>query len=181
MSPFAPSVPAALLSALLLAPSALPQLRDADGTVSASPLGSAGQPAVQTNVEDELYQMSSQAGVIFAGQVLAVRPQLDLAYGSSSGWVEIEFRVDQAIRGCVGEATYVLREWSGLWSGGRQRYSVGQQLLMLLHTPGASGLSSPGRWPGRRDSPHRRWSLAAPAGSLCHRHRAGGRPALDRS
>ncbi len=107
-----------------------------------TPVASA-QSGLSGNMEDELYAMSSQAGVIFAGQVLAVRPQLDLAYGSASGWVEIEFRIDQSIRGCVGQATYVLREWSGLWSGGRQRYTVGQRLLMLLHSPGASGLSSP--------------------------------------
>ena len=87
--------------------------------------------------------MSGQAGVIFAGQVLAVRPQVDLALASGSGWVDIEFRIDEAIRGCIGQATYVLREWSGLWAGGRQRYTVGQRLLMMLHTPSASGLSSP--------------------------------------
>jgi hypothetical protein len=37
----------------------------------------------------------------------------------------------------------VLREWAGLWSGGDQRYRVGQRLLMLLHAPGAGGVTSP--------------------------------------
>jgi hypothetical protein len=30
-----------------------------------------------------------------------------------------------------------------LWSGDANRYQVGQRLLMMLHAPGASGLSSP--------------------------------------
>ena len=37
----------------------------------------------------------------------------------------------------------MLREWGGLWEGTDERYRVGQRLLMLLHAPGASGLSSP--------------------------------------
>jgi hypothetical protein len=63
--------------------------------------------------------------------------------GMGSGWVEVEFRVEEAIRGCMAGATYQLREWAGLWAGGVHRYRVGQRLLMMLHTPGASGLSSP--------------------------------------
>jgi hypothetical protein len=95
----------------------------------------------QSTLEDELRQMSAQAGVIFAGQVLAVHPQSALGVGA--GWVEVEFRVEEAILGCVDQQTYKLREWAGLWAGGTQRYRVGQRLLMMLHAPGPSGLSSP--------------------------------------
>jgi hypothetical protein len=95
----------------------------------------------QTSIENELHAMTQQAGVIFAGQVLAIHAQR--ALGSATGWVETEFRIEAAIRGCAGQGTYVLREWAGLWAGGLQRYKVGEQLLMLLHTPSASGLSSP--------------------------------------
>jgi hypothetical protein len=63
--------------------------------------------------------------------------------GAGTGWVEVEFRVEEAIRGCVGQGTYLLREWAGLWAGGVMRYRVGERLLMLLHGPAASGLSSP--------------------------------------
>jgi hypothetical protein len=98
-------------------------------------------PGPQSTLEDELRQMEAQAGIIFAGQVLAVHPQG--ASGASAGWVEVEFHVEQAIRGCVDQQTYKLREWAGLWTGGAQRYQVGQRLLMLLHAPGALGLSSP--------------------------------------
>jgi len=92
-------------------------------------------------VTDVLHQMSDQADVIFMGQVLAVR--LPSAGGAASGIVEVEFRVDEAIRGCTAGEQYVLREWGGLWTGESQRYLVGQRLLMLLHGPSAGGMSSP--------------------------------------
>jgi hypothetical protein len=87
-------------------------------------------------VVDVLHQLSDKADVIFAGQVVAIRRP-------NGGVVEVEFRVDQAIRGCAARTPYVLREWAGLWAGDTQRYRVGQRLLMLLHAPGAAGMSSP--------------------------------------
>ena len=92
------------------------------------------------NVEDVLHQMSDRADIIFVGQVVAIRPHDD--GGGAAGFVEVDFRIDQAIRGCAGE-TYVLKEWAGLWSGDARRYQAGQRLLMMLHAPGASGMSSP--------------------------------------
>jgi hypothetical protein len=98
----------------------------------------------QTNsqtVTDVLHQMSDRADVIFAGQVLAVRrPD---AGSMGAGVVEVDFRVDQAIRSCTAGTIYTLREWGGLWVAGSQRYRVGQRLLMLLHAPSAGGMSSP--------------------------------------
>ena len=112
------------IAALLMAPLAQGQVAPAEPVV---------QP--QT-VVDILHQFSDQADVIFAGQVLAIRRPND-------GVVEVEFRVDQAIRGCTAGTPYVLREWAGLWAGDSQRYRVGQRLLMLLHAPSAAGMSSP--------------------------------------
>ena len=97
--------------------------------------GAGPVPQPQT-VVDILHQLSDKADVVFAGQVLAIR-RLD------SGVVEVEFRVDQAIRGCTAGTPYILREWAGLWAGDNQRYRVGQRLLMLLHAPSAAGMSSP--------------------------------------
>jgi hypothetical protein len=94
---------------------------------------SAAQPVT---VVDVLHQLSDKADVIFSGQVLAIRRP-------NGGVVEIEFRVDEAVRGCVAGTPYILREWTGLWAGGSQRYRVGQRLLMLLHAPSAAGMSSP--------------------------------------
>ena len=87
-------------------------------------------------VVDILHQISDKADVIFAGQVVAIRRP-------NEGVVEVEFRVDQAIRGCTAGTPYILREWAGLWAGDVQRYRVGQRLLMLLHAPSAAGMSSP--------------------------------------
>jgi hypothetical protein len=97
----------------------------------------AAGPVVQPQtVVDILHQLSDKADVVFAGQVLAIRRPND-------GVVEVEFRVDQAIRGCTAGTPYVVREWAGLWAGDDQRYRVGQRLLMLLHGPSAIGMSSP--------------------------------------
>jgi hypothetical protein len=111
---------------LLMAPIAWGQASPSGGTQS---------------VTDVLHQMSDRADVIFMGQVLTVR--LPEGAGPASGIVEIEFRVDQAIRGCKSGQPYVLREWGGLWTGSSGRYRVGQRLLMLLHAPSRGGMSSP--------------------------------------
>jgi hypothetical protein len=101
-----------------------------------SQAAAAGSVVQPQTVVDVLHQLSDKADVIFAGQVLAIRRPND-------GVVEVEFRVDQAIRGCSAGTPYVLREWAGLWAGENQRYQVGQRLLMLLHGPSAIGMSSP--------------------------------------
>lgn len=99
-----------------------------------------GAVAAAQNVEDVLHAMSDRADVIFVGQVVAIRPHD--GDGMGAGFVEVDFEIDQAIRGCTG-GVYVMREWGGLWSGNAHRYQVGQRLLMMLHAPGASGMSSP--------------------------------------
>jgi hypothetical protein len=104
-------------------------------------LGQSGATAPPQTVEDALHEMADAAGVIFAGQVMSVK--VVQGSGGTSGVVEVTFRVDQAVRGCSADETYVLKEWQGLWAGGNARYRVGQRLLMLLRAPGAAGLSSP--------------------------------------
>ncbi len=116
-----PGLLALSIAALLMGPLAYGQV-----ALSASP---------QT-VVDVLHQLSDKADVIFAGQVLAIRHP-------NGGAVEVDFRVDQAIRGCAAGAPYILREWAGLWVTDNQRYRVGQRLLMLLLAPSAAGMSSP--------------------------------------
>jgi hypothetical protein len=106
-------------------------------------LGAGAAVSAQTgaqSTDDALRAMEQAAGVIFAGQVIAVRP-LAGADGSA-GVVEIEFAVDDAVRGVSG-GSYTLREWAGLFPGGDEPFRVGQQFLMLLYTPSAAGLSSP--------------------------------------
>jgi hypothetical protein len=117
-----------LLVALWITPSASAQLTSSAGAASAT--------AIPQTVEDVLHQMSDRADIIFAGEVIAIRPHT--AETTSAGFVEIDFHIDQAIRGRTAGGSYVLREWAGLWTGDAHRYEVGQRLLMLLHAPGAS-------------------------------------------
>lgn len=84
--------------------------------------------------------MADLAGVIFVGEVTGVR-QVVGEHGAS-GVVEVDFRVEQCVRGCSDGATYTLREWAGLWSDG-SRYLPGQRALMMLHGAGPAGISSP--------------------------------------
>jgi hypothetical protein len=84
--------------------------------------------------------MARLASVVFAGQVIAVHRREGT--GGSTGVVEIQFAVEDAVRGVSGGA-YTLREWAGLWPAGEQPFRVGERFLMLLHAPSAAGLSSP--------------------------------------
>lgn len=92
-------------------------------------------------VEAALRQMTDRAAVIFVGTVGKVTriPGED----GGPGVVQIEFGVEQAVRGCAEGTTYTLREWGGLWVGADQRYVEGQRRMMMLHAPSVSGLSSP--------------------------------------
>ena len=95
-------------------------------------------PPQTTN--DALHAMSQLAAVIFTGQVVAIR-RMEGENGST-GVVEIQFAIEDAVRGVSG-STYTLREWAGLWPAGDGPFRPGQRYLMLLHAPSAAGLSSP--------------------------------------
>jgi hypothetical protein len=98
--------------------------------------------AISAPTARELLRMTRSAAVIFVGQVVAVRrPSEEDA--ASHGIVTVEFRVDEAVRGCAQGSIYTLREWAGLWYADDDRYRVGQRLLLFLHRPNTSGLSSP--------------------------------------
>jgi hypothetical protein len=102
-----------------------------------------------TTADLVIEQMAAEAGVIFAGQVTAVRrPVVSPESGedAAKGVVEVEFRVGQAVRGPAAGSVYMLREWAGLWgASGGGRYRVGQRLLVFFYPPDANGLSSPVR------------------------------------
>jgi hypothetical protein len=87
-----------------------------------------------TSVSGVLRSLASRAGVVFVGQVQSIVPNACV--------VKITFQVQQPVLGGVG-STYVLREWAGRWTGGQQRYQVGQRAMFFLHAPSAAGLSSP--------------------------------------
>jgi hypothetical protein len=91
--------------------------------------------AVDTTLGGALRSLASRAGVVFVGQVVSVVRK--------AGVVEVRFAVEQTVMGSVGD-TYTLREWAGLWTGGQQRYRVGQRAMFFFHAAkGEAGLSSP--------------------------------------
>jgi hypothetical protein len=107
---------------------------------------SASAATLPATVDALIRQMSRSAGIVFAGEVIAVRPPVGFAGSpadAAEGVVEIDFRVDQAVRGAEAGSVYTLREWAGLWTGGMERYRPGQRRLMLLHAAGARGFASP--------------------------------------
>ena len=89
-------------------------------------------PAV--SVGGELRAMAARAGAVFVGRVESIVPK--------EGVVEITFLVERPVAG-VTRGRYVMREWAGRWTGGQQRYQVGQRAMFFLHAPSAAGLSSP--------------------------------------
>jgi hypothetical protein len=102
-----------------------------------------GDRAPAASVGDELRGLASRAGVVFVGQVAKIEPQ--------GGVVQITFTVQQPVLGVAG-GSYVMREWAGRWTGGQQRYWVGERAMFFLHAPGGTagggasggvGLSSP--------------------------------------
>jgi hypothetical protein len=143
------SLPAAAVAgqtpSLLPTPSVDSGLR-APTTPPTLPTQSLSATATPQTTAAALARMAALAGVIFAGQVTAVRRPAGYAgspQGAAEGLIEVEFRVDQAVRGSTAGSQFVLKEWAGLWAGGVDRYLVGQRLLMFLRTPNAQGMSSP--------------------------------------
>ena len=115
------------------------------GQVQARPAAYAGVDAAgnATTVEAALRGMSAQAAVMFVGTVTGVKRVGGDGFAAAAGVVEVRFSVERGIRGVADGESYVLREWGGLWSASETRYVAGSRLLMLLHAPGATGLSSP--------------------------------------
>jgi hypothetical protein len=91
-----------------------------------------------TTVGDALRHLAFNAGVAFAGSVQSI----ELPDADHPSSVIVTFQVIQPMLGDLGPV-YTLREWAGLWTMGRQRYTVGQRALFFLHPVNAAGLSSP--------------------------------------
>lgn len=97
-------------------------------------------PAPPATTEDALHQMFDQAGIVFTGQVTAIRHIASV--NDSSGVVEVDFAVENAFRGSTSSGIYTLREWAGLAPNADAIFTVGRRYLVLLHAPGPSGLTS---------------------------------------
>ncbi len=87
-----------------------------------------------------LDKLEASAGVIFSGTVLQIE-RVATGDGKPEA-VRVSFRVDQAVRGCSAGDTVAILEWAELWLRG-DRYRIGEQVIIFLHSPGLTGLSSP--------------------------------------
>lgn len=87
---------------------------------------------------DALHHLGDRAGVAFVGRVL----KIELPTSAQQGVATITFEVLQPVAGSPGP-TYTVREWAGLWTMGRQRYTLGQRALFFFHPLNAAGLTSP--------------------------------------
>ena len=84
--------------------------------------------------------LTSSAGYIFAGTVESiVRPTPNKGAVAT---VQINFHVEQAMRGVQTGQTLTIREWAGLWTSG-ERYRTGERVLLFLYPPSKLGLTSP--------------------------------------
>jgi len=81
------------------------------------------------------------AGTIFSGTVTSIarRPA---THGQAIETVAITFHVENAIRGVTPGEDLTISQWIGLWSGGGQRYRVGERVLLFLYPPSQLGLTS---------------------------------------
>jgi hypothetical protein len=104
-----------------LLPAALGMTSLAQAPVTSTEVAGAPQ-----DVETALHQMSEKADVIFVGHVTC--GEAAGWRGVASGLVEVDFQVDQAVRGCTAGTPYALRDWAGFWEGDDQHYRVRQRL-----------------------------------------------------
>ncbi len=80
------------------------------------------------------------AGIIFSGQVIAVRRASPIE--RSPSYTSVTFRVEHATRGAANGQVLTIHEWAGLWARG-ERYRVGERLVLFLYPPSKLGLTSP--------------------------------------
>jgi hypothetical protein len=90
------------------------------------------------------HPLTRSSGYIFAGTVKSVERAAPKGNGVAT--VQINFHVDQAMRGVRTGQTLVIREWAGLWESG-ERYRPGERVLLFLYPPSKLGLTSPVRGP----------------------------------
>ena len=85
--------------------------------------------------------LTRKAGLIFSGRVIRIqRLEGSREFAET---MRITLKVDHAIRGAHVGQTISIREWSGLWQNGSERYRLGQRTLLFLYVPSKLGLTSP--------------------------------------
>ena|SRR5579864_791259 len=88
-----------------------------------------------------LQRITSKAGLIFSGTVVAVRAIRERDSDQISS-VEVTFQVEQTLRGPRAGQRFSIREWPGLWLSS-ERYRVGERMMIFLYPPSHAGFTSP--------------------------------------
>lgn len=69
--------------------------------------------AVPSRLTPDLHEVTSRAGIIFAGRVISIEP-VRIASSEQIASIQINFQVEQGIRGVRAGQTLACREWAGL-------------------------------------------------------------------
>ena len=111
-------------------------------TVSEEPARSgADEPRLTTGPRlPHGHPLTLNSGYIFAGTVRSVEQMAPRTPGVAT--VQINFHIDEAIRGVRTGQMLAIREWAGLWNSG-ERYRPGERVLLFLYPPSKLGLTSP--------------------------------------
>jgi hypothetical protein len=88
--------------------------------------------------------VTQSSGYIFAGTVKSVERVAPKGNGVAT--VEINFHVDQGLRGVRTGQMLAIREWAALWESG-ESYRLGERVLLFLYPPSKLGLTSPVQGP----------------------------------
>jgi hypothetical protein len=88
--------------------------------------------------------VTQSSGYIFAGTVKSVERLAPKGNGVAT--VEINFHVDQGLRGVRTGQMLAIREWAALWESG-ESYRLGERVLLFLYPPSKLGLTSPVQGP----------------------------------
>jgi hypothetical protein len=88
--------------------------------------------------------VTQSSGYIFAGTVKSV--ERVASKGNGVATVQINFHVDQGLRGVRTGQVLAVREWAGLWGSG-ENYRLGERVLLFLYPPSKLGLTSPVQGP----------------------------------
>jgi hypothetical protein len=122
-----------------------------------------------------LSPLTLSAGYIFAGTVKSIARAAPNK--SDVATVQVNFHVDQGMRGVRTGQALTIREWAGLWASG-ERYRIGERVLLFLYPPSKLGLTSPvqgsmGRFSVGSDG---RVGVDPRRTGCCAMHPAGGNP-----
>lgn len=116
-----------------------PGIAEPPGAILEQPAADANSPLLEGRV---FTRMVRNAGQIFSGTVLQVEHN-DPHSANALSTTVIRFRVNEAIRGVQKGQVLEIKEWSGLWASGRERYRPGETVLLFLYPPSKLGLTSP--------------------------------------